>query len=436
MIEDCGGMWGFYDYIDEATPFDMDGVNRLLSTWIYPVNNHSALEDEEDFFGMSDEEDWNFLENDFISALLSMGADEVSFKNALEHIKEEESALRKGSMEIKSLTDVFDQYSKDNLKELAQIHHFTRYSRFNKKELAKWLKNCFLETQFMKKLLQTSTEEEFRTFESAIKENGIMIPEEMLRESLLLCTYGAYDAYFHFLQIPLDVQEKYKQICTPEFYEELEQVFLISAYVRSAVYLYGAVSVNELKMLYRRYEGKELPLKDLQPVLDEIRQHNESYCFIDDMIVDSDLAEDDQYSSLLKSQSIYSRYIPDSREEFLNYGKHNSQMVDDDTVFFVEYLTNTLGFDDYTAAMAYLCVEEDIHMNATEEQLFEDMETFGCKFSSRKRMLETQKQLRKFSRFIRKWDYNGHTENEIQTLKQAGNQKGNSKIVAFPEKKN
>ena len=67
MIEDCGGMWGFYDYLDEATPFDMNGVNQLLSTWIYPVNNHSDLEDEE------------------------------------------------------------------NLKELAQIHHFTRYSRFNKK---------------------------------------------------------------------------------------------------------------------------------------------------------------------------------------------------------------------------------------------------------------------------------------------------------------
>lgn len=149
--EDCGGIWGFYDYLDEATPFDMDGVNRLLSTWIYPVNNHSDLEDEE------------------------------------------------------------------NLKELAQIHHFTRYSRFNKKELAKWLKNCFLETQFMKKLLQTSTEEEFRTFENAIKENGIMIPEELLSESLLLCTYGAYDPYCFIDDMIVDSNRKITTIVRHNF---------------------------------------------------------------------------------------------------------------------------------------------------------------------------------------------------------------------------
>lgn len=435
MIEDCGGMWGFYDYIDEAEPFDMEGVNQSLSTWIYPENNHRDLEDEEDFFGMPDEEDWHFPENNFISDLLNMRDNEESFKKAIEQIKDQENTLQKESMGIESLIDVFSQYSKDNLKELAQLHHFTRYSRFSKKELAEWLKNSLLETQVMKKNLKTATEEEFRLFENAIKENGIMIPEELLRDSVLLCTYGGYDPYCHFLQIPRDVQDKYKRICTPEFREELEQGFLIPAYVRSAVYLYGAVSLNELKMLYRRYEGTDLSSKYLQPVLDELRQYRDPYCLVDDMIIDSDLVEDDLYPLLLKNQSLYPRYIPDSREEFLNYGEHDSQMVDDDTVFFVDYLTNTLRLDHYTAVMTFLSVEDEIRMNAGEEELFEEMEACGCKFSSQKRVRETQKQLRKFSRLIRKWDYNGHSENEIQALNQAGSQKGNSKIVDFPGKK-
>ena len=101
----------------------------------------------------------------------------------------------------------------------------------------------------------------------------------------------------------------------------------------------------------------------------------------------------------------------------------------------MEYLTDTLGLDSYSAFMTFLSVEDDIRMNVTEEELFEEMETYGCKFSSLKRVRETQKQLRKFRRVIRKWDYNGHSENEIQTLNQSGNRKENSKIVAFPKKK-
>lgn len=435
MVEDCGGIWSFYDYIDEAEPFDMDGVNQLFSTWIYPINNHSDLEDEEDYFGMSDAENFNFQESNFISDLLGMTDDEESFQSAIEQIKQQENTLRKESAKIRSLADVFIQYTKDNMKALAQLHHFTRYNHFNKKELAEWLKNSLLETQFMKKILKASTEEEFRFFENAIKENGTLISEELLNKSLLLCTYGGYNSYYSFLQIPQDVQDKYHQICTPEFYEELEQGFLISSYVRSAVYLYGAVSVNDLKMLYRHYEGIELLSEYLQPVLDEFRQYQEPYGFIDNIIMDSNLAEDNLYSDLLKNQSQYSRYLPDNREEFLNFGEHDSQIADSDTMFFMDYLTNTLDLDHYTAFMTFLCIEDGIRMNSPEEELFEEMESFGCKFSSQKRIRETQKQLRKFRKFIRKWEYNGHSENEIRTFSQAGNQKGHSKIIAFPEKK-
>lgn len=127
MIEDCGGIWGFYDYIDEAEPFDMDRVNQSLSAWIYPVTNHNDLEDKEDFSEMPDVEDYDFQEKNILSDLLGMKADKESFINALEHIKAQENALQKGSMGVKSLKDVFNQYTKDNLKELARLHHFTRF---------------------------------------------------------------------------------------------------------------------------------------------------------------------------------------------------------------------------------------------------------------------------------------------------------------------
>lgn len=437
MIEDCGGLWGFYDYIDDAEPFDIDAVNEKLSTWIYPVNDKKSSVSgyERNFSKFSNKNEEPDYFDDFLSDFFDMVKDEESLNRFFENMNDMEENLRKTSEEIQSLTDVFQQYSKDDLKQLAQLHNFTRYSRFNKKELAEWLKNSLLETQFMREILRSSSEEEFRTFESAMKENGILIPEDVLSNSPLLCTYGGYNAFSGFLQIPLDVQEKYKKICTPEFYEELNQNFLLIVYLRSAIYLYGAISIDDLEMLYEHYEGKKLPAAILQQMIDEIREYQETYCIVDNILMDEDLAEHDLYQNLLKVQSAYPKYIPDDRQEFLHYGDEDSQMLGEDTAFFIDYLTKTMGLEQHTALRVFLSIEDGIRMNATEDELLSALTEYGCKLTSQKKIREVQKQLRKFSSFIRTWDFNGHNRNEINALKQPVTPRENSKIVTFPGKK-
>ncbi len=60
MIEDCGGIWGFYDCMDEAEKFDLDAVNERLKSMEFGKFEESAgvsLDDwekrqreEKDFF--------------------------------------------------------------------------------------------------------------------------------------------------------------------------------------------------------------------------------------------------------------------------------------------------------------------------------------------------------------------------------------------------
>lgn len=162
MIEDCGGIWNFYDYIDEAEPFDMEAVNKRLASWVYS----------------------EVVETD----------SEAPYMDFSEYEKE----LQENPPEISSLTDVFLNYSKEELKQITQIHHFSGYSKFNKPQLAEWLKNHLLETYYMEKVIKNTLEEEFRLFESAITEKGVIIPEQFIESSLLLCTYGGYQQYEYF----------------------------------------------------------------------------------------------------------------------------------------------------------------------------------------------------------------------------------------------
>lgn len=72
-----------------------------------------------------------------------------------------------------SLANVFINYSKDELCQIARLHHFTRYSKFKKADLAEWLKNSLLETSYMKKILSRVTSEELLIFDQAIKKMGL-----------------------------------------------------------------------------------------------------------------------------------------------------------------------------------------------------------------------------------------------------------------------
>ena len=49
MIEDCGGIWGFYDVIEEAEPFDIEESNTYLKEHMeFPVFESSKEEENYD----------------------------------------------------------------------------------------------------------------------------------------------------------------------------------------------------------------------------------------------------------------------------------------------------------------------------------------------------------------------------------------------------
>lgn len=436
MIEDCGGIWGFYDCIDQAEPFNMEAVNEEFSKWymkeVYPVP-YGEDDFGEDIF-ISDEE--KELMNLMLSGIMNPDVkNSEEMKRVMEMLREQERDVRESVPVIQSLEDVFRQYTKDNLKIIAQAYGFTGYNKFKKQELAQWLKNHLLETAFFRKQLLQLPEMEFSFFKNAIEEQGISMTEEFISKSLFLTTYGGFVSSLEFYQVPLDVQERYNRICTPEFQAQLTRRHNFMLYCDAAIYLYGVLSVEKLTEIYNKYEKTDMKVSEAEDLIRELIQTDEPYVLKRGFFMDEDLEEQDMYKYILKNQEPYTYYLPEDKEEFLDYGKYGCQKPDEDTEFFLTYFQKKQHKKAPEDLMLFYNIQEGIRMNASPEEILREMIEWGCKITSQKQLKEFSDNIQKFSRYVRMWDYKGHTKLEI--LDSADNKAlaEKSKIIAFPGEK-
>lgn len=424
MIEDCGGIWGFYDNEDEAVPFDMERVNADYQKWNLPEVMQTSLSDRESEYDTVDDLDERQVMQMLIDSLQSDHPEEPGgFKQWMHAFREHEDSVREMMPEIKSLEDIFKCYSKENLIHIAQFYGFTGYKGFRKKDLGQWLKNHLLETKFMKNAFLHASEDELNLFESAIEEHGICMTEELLENNLLLMTYGGFRAEQEFYQVPQDVQDKYKKICTPEFREECRKNQLFRDYCDAALYLYGVLPVEKFVEIYNAYEGETLNVPEAVEQIEIYMQGREPYVLKEGLFMDADLEEENLFRNLLRNQEKYSYYIPKDRDEFLAYGKNECQEPDEKVQFFMDYLQKKLHKKAPEDLLIFLYMQEGIRMNASTEELIATLVECDCKISSQKQIEEAMKNLWKLGNYIRKWDYRGHTYVEVQK---------NQKVIAFP----
>ena len=191
MTEDCGGIWGFYNCINEAEPFDLEAVNSDFKNWSLPETNPES----EPYDFDPDLDEWEIFENLLTGLTGENKENQKQMEEFMMEMKHQEQEARQAAPPLLSLEDVFLCYSKDEMKQIACYYGFTGYNKFNKKELAQWLKNHLLDTVFMKKQWLNASEDEIHLFEAAITEQGITMSEDLLGNRHLLMTYGGFGGF-------------------------------------------------------------------------------------------------------------------------------------------------------------------------------------------------------------------------------------------------
>lgn len=408
MIEDCGGIWEFENCRDVAEDFDMEEVNARFAAWDIPITVSEFSKEEEE---------------EMLNRLQRM----------LGEFTDNEEAIRECTKEIDSLKDVFCCYTKENLKNLARAHGFSRFNSFKKEELAEWLKNHLLDTQYMERFFMHAGEDEYRLFAEAVEQKGIVLSKEIIAHSLLLSSYGGYLADVDFFQIPLDVQKAYQKVITPEFQERFEERVTFSEYCEAANYLYGVLPIAKFTELYNSYEQKELTEEETAEKIRELICDGEPYVLENGYFMDEQLAEQNLYQHVLEISGQYTYYLPEASEEFLVYGQEGGESPNENTKFFLDYLMKTEHMKYPKALMAFYEVQEGIRMNAEDVELLEMLEECGCSFDTSGKVRKMTEQLIKLGGYVRKWDYRGHTSREIKQEPQKPNG-GKGKIVPFAKK--
>ncbi len=407
MIEDCGGIWGFYEQIDEAEPFDMEAVNERFSTWNFP-ETYSVHDD-------------------------LLGEDEEVLWELQKQMEEREDGLRQLLPPPKTLDEIYMHYTKDNLKQIARMYGYKGYHKLSKKELAVQLAEYLLDTSFLEKQLLNTSEDEFRFFKCAIEEQGISMTEELLQNYLLLITYGGFHPAYDFYQVSLDVQEKFKEICTPEFCQECTKRQKFTTYCDGALYLYGVLPVEKLVEIYHLYEKDDMDVKEAEGRIERMIQRGEPYALKEGFLMDEELAERDLFQCVLKKQEGCSYYIPEEKEEFLTYGEYECQEPDENTEFFVRYLQKKLRRNGPEALMLFYEIQDGLRMNLSVEELAGILLDRNCTISSPQQMQEVVEQILKFGNYTRKWDYRGHTNAEVQREKaETFAERNKNKVIGFP----
>lgn len=409
MIEDCGGIWEFYDCIDEADPFDMKGVNAQMKMCMqFPKAKRREKSKKNELQDMAYDEYNREMKTIFQKYV------EIYQKSMEQNVSALRAEIKDTVVGEIQMEDILGAYKKAELISLAKLHGFQKYSHLKKKELVAWLKTHLLEPEHMKKILRESDRKETEIFEEAVEGAGIILSGELVRESKLLCSYGAYSTSEIFL-IPSDVKAQYKKICTEEFEKEREQRWRFEDYCDSALYLYGVISINKLLQIYNQFEEEKMTKEETKQRCIELIKRDERMVIVGNWLVDEMLMERDLYKAVLEAQGDLPYYIPDSREEFLEYGEKGCQEPDEYTESFLTFLQHEMGLDDAHSQMIFYEAQEEIRLNCTVEDIMDLFEVYGITVPHKKQKVLIS-QLKKLGNNIRTWDNKGFTAMERERL--------------------
>ncbi len=421
MVEDCGGLWGFER--GEAEPFDIDKANNELEKIRFPKrrNRKKSSVEESDFpFGgeyperVRQELDESNLDESFAEMARK-------FMESIQDLlpQEEKYIGHKYSPVTITMMEVLESYSKDDLKNIARAHGFTRYSSFKKKELAEWLKNHLLDSIYLKHMLEQITQEELDVFEEAMEQNGIGVSSELIGHSLFLSSYGAYNE-MEVLWIPVDVAEAYKKVCTPQMKRKMNRKFHLLTYCRGGIYLYGILPLEQLVKIYNHYEEDEIEREEAEVYIHQFMENGEDFVFVDDLIVDEELMDDNIYQIILTTQGDKPFYMPKDKEEFLDYGKLFCQEPDEYAREFFDFMMNKYKISEVTAHMAFYDIQEIFRSNGNIEDAMDILDHYlnweDVKITGQKQKKMVAKYLKKIEIHTRLVRHRGYTEEEYRNL--------------------
>lgn len=191
---------------------------------------------------------------------------------------------------------------------------------------------------------------------------------------------------------------------------------LIEKYIVSMANLYGTFSIEDLLELYNTHHEEQINEEAVYGIRN-LEEHLEAhYVYPEDGMFIAQAVYPEGFSiELLEEKLKHPTYLP-TKQELLRYMDEDyiepCEALDDWTSFVGTYGNDQCqaNFHDVIAS-SFIALK----MGWKADAALRDLEQSGYRFSQGKRK-QASRLLKMFKRHIRRWEYNGHTLAELETM--------------------
>lgn len=314
-----------------------------------------------------------------------------------------------------SLMDVYRQYTKEDLLEIAQIHRLDQCIQMEKNDLVSYLSQYILNPDSMDSFFLALTDLEIQAFEAAL-DGYFPIDDEEIFDAFLDGGYCAVDED-NEIYIPPDVTAAYSAMNTDDFRKRRDLTWKQIQYCYYCVRIYGAAPLDRIAGLYNEYEPDKITVNDLINLYFLPCPHAYSFGYHDKMFVDAMLLEDpgllEDITSIRKD---YTYYRP-SREEIFR----EVYETDPSSLKFTSYLVDELGFEITEAAELTRRISYIMKVGANPEHIFEMLQKGDVVFADQDQADTFAEKMMDLYVDTRLFIASGHTPAELDQMENPKN---------------
>ena len=461
-IEDCGGIYGYYDCLEiindanhpeyeerldwmesQGYPqeYDVEYVNEQLEhLYFYNIGKRETRCQREIYeehfngnYGLKatkndKNKDLNLIQSRKHKAEDSMQKMADLMKQYIAMQKQLESRKPK----VSTLKDIFHDYEKDDLIEIAREKGISGALGKNKTQIIEKVYAFMMADAEIRKYfycMDAATRKEFQKAlecEGYYESDGTRLFKNLYK--------GAYLGILEdgSVMIPEDVKEAYRKSYCEDFEKECDKRSFILYCLETTKQLYGIVSSDIFTELVNQQDRYNLSWKEIQQILQEIPVEYREFVVKNDRLYHKEFWPDDK--GLLSAQGDKRYYIP-TKAEIVDIGMRGYLSEDRYIQKFQKYLITKLGAmedeAEFAGRMIWRLVCGDFGMQA----IYDVLEDLGLMVDTEKELHSLIGEINQLWNHTRKILNRGYTPDEMRRWGNVLSKPAKNNIVSFEDAK-
>lgn len=264
------------------------------------------------------------------------------------------------------LRDIYFDYTKQGLVTIAKIHKLPRVTTYKKQELIDVLSEYVLQKEIMERYFALMDDDEINAFQSIINGKGEDVDYDL---AFHLLEGGYLGSEFEFV-VPKDVENAYETFNNKEFHKKRNYIGGIWEYCETSRILYGVVPLDIIVKAYNQNEKSQITIEDLLDATTQFPSNRVHFVLKDNLLISSDIVDDDDYIELQKLQGDKPYYLP-NKEEVKMYSRAGYSPMDIYVFNVINFLNEIVGLSEEEACMITFDIQEEIRNDCRMQDIFD-----------------------------------------------------------------